>query len=281
MASKLCLVTGASSGIGRGLALLLAEAGHRVMVSARSEEKVNEARKAITEQTGNQNIETLVMDLGDMDSVRAAAAEFGRRHQQLDALCNIAGATFWKREETGQGIEKNFAVNHLGPFLLTQLLLDALKAAPQGRIVNVVGEFHRKAVLDLDDLQWKSRKYSIVKSGALSMLLRVMTTIELSRRLKDSSVTANCFHPGMVRSNLLGHFPMPLRILLSLAKPFMLSEKQGADTGFWLAVAKEAEKFSGDYFIKRRPVKASEEACAPGKAARLWEFTEQWLEANQ
>lgn len=280
MEPKLCLVTGSSSGIGRGLALLLAEAGHRVIVSARSETKANEAQAAIIQKTGNQNIETLVMDLGDLNSVRTAAAEFTNRHPQVDVLCNIAGATFWNREETDEGIEKNFAVNHLGPFLLTELLMDALKAAPQGRIVNVVGEFHRKAQLDLTDLQWKRRKYSIMKSGALSMLMRVMMTKELSRLLKDSTVTANCFHPGAVRSKLLGHFPWPLRILLSIAKPFMLTQRQGADTGYWLAVSKEAAKFEGEYFIKRRAVKASKEACDPGKAAQLRAFTLDYLESN-
>jgi NAD(P)-dependent dehydrogenase (short-subunit alcohol dehydrogenase family) len=280
MKPKLCLVTGANSGIGRGLSLLLAEAGHRVIVSARSEEKANETRAAIVQKTGNQTVETLVMDLADMDSVRIAASEFGSRHGHLDVLCNIAGATFWKREESKTGMEMNFAVNHLGPFLLTNLLMDALKAAPQGRIVNVVGEFHRKAKLDLDDLQWKTRKYSIMKSGAASMLMRVMMTHELSRRLAGTTVTANCFHPGAVRSNLLSHFPLPLRILLSLAKPFMLSQRQGADTGFWLAVSEEARKYNGDYFIKRRPVKPSKESCDAAKAAQLWEISQQMLEPH-
>lgn len=280
MEEKLCLVTGASSGIGQALAISLAKSGYRLIASARTPSKAQSAKEAIVQATGSEKVETLIVDLGDFDSVRAAVGEFGKRHGHLDVLCNIAGATYWEREETEAGIEKNLAVNHLGPFLLTNLLLDALKAAPEGRVVNVVGEYHRKVSLDLDDLQWQKRKYSVMQSGSAAMLMRVMFTKELARRLEGTSVTSNCFHPGPVRTNLTKNFPPFYRVLMGLIKLFFISPRKGADTGFWLATSKEAGKYNGEYFVKRKRVAASAEACDVEKAARFWEVSAKMLDLS-
>lgn len=274
MKALTCLVTGATSGIGQGLALTLAGQGQRVIVCCRSQAKADGAVVWLQERVPDAQLETLVADLGCPASVKAAIADFKDRFSQLDALCHMAGATFFRREVSPQGVEMNFAVNHLGPFQLTVGLLPALQAAEAGRIVTVSGEFHRKAELDFSDLEWQRRFYNPIKAGAAAMLMRVLFTRALSQRLAPTRVTANCFHPGAVRSGLTRKMPWPIRIPMLLAKPFMLSPEKGADTGAWLATSPEAAGVNGAYLIRRRVVTPGKAALVDASAQKLWDISE-------
>ena len=271
MERKLCLVTGADSGIGKGLALSLANAGHHVVACSRTGQLGKQAQREIIAKTGSRYVDFLVADLASFESVQQAAELFKQRYNSLDVLANIAGATFFQREETEDGIEKGLQVNVLGPFYLTQLLLDSLKASKNGRIVNVVGEFHRKVSLELDDLQWEKRKYNAMKVGSTAMLHRIMLTYEWARELEGTGVTANCFHPGAVRTQMIHSFPWYFKLLVGWMQLFYQSPQKGADTGFWLATEPKIKEVTGKYWIKRQFRSSSEESRDEEQARKLWE----------
>jgi NAD(P)-dependent dehydrogenase (short-subunit alcohol dehydrogenase family) len=270
MTGKICMVTGATDGIGKATAMALAQMGATVVVAGRSEQKCVATVEQIVQKTGNQQVEHMLSDFSVLAEVRQLAADFVRRNDRLDVLVNNAGAMFLRRSLSPEGYEMTFAVNHLAPFLLTHLLLDIIKASAPARIVNVASGGHRRKVLDFDDLQ--SRKgYSPMRVYGKSKLANMLFTYELAHRLKGTSVTVNAMHPGFVRTNMGANNGWFVRLMLPLIHIASLTPEQGARTAVYLASSPEVEGVSGKYFINCAPARSSRASHDKEAAARLWQ----------
>ncbi len=275
--ARVCLVTGANSGIGLETARGLAQRGDRVVVTARDVKRGEAAVREIEASTGSDRVELLELDLARLQSVRDAAHAFGERFDRLDVLVNNAGVMLGQRETTTDGFEMTFGVNHLGPFLFTTLLLPLLERSAAARIVNVASDAHRvSAGLDFDDLMYASRPYRAIKVYGDSKLANILFTLELARRLDGSGIVAHALHPGVVRTRLArdGDAGGWWGVLLTLVGPLLLTAAQGAATSLHLATSDEASTSSGDYWAKgkRRTPKAP--ARDTDAAARLWSRSE-------
>lgn len=274
MHGKVCIVTGANSGIGKETALALAGMGATVVLVCRSEARGTEALKDIKAQTGNDAVSLVVADFSSQQQVRDAAAAILERCDRLDVLVNNAGVTPWERRVTAEnGLELIFAVNHLAPFLLTTLLLGRLKASAPARIVTVSSGAHRRRALDFDDLQ-NEQRYVPFDVYSQSKLANVYFTYELARRLEGTGVTANCLHPGVVSTALFRHLPPLLGFAVKLARPLLLTPAQGADTAIYLAAAPEVAEVSGRFFERREAVESSQISYDEEAARRLWDVSE-------
>src|SRR2546423_7285326 len=200
MQGKICMVTGANSGIGKATALALAQRGATVVMVCRDRARGEEARSEITAKSRNNAVDLLLADLSSQQSIRQLVEHFQQRYTQLHVLINNAGAAFPGRRETVDGVEMTFAVNYLAPFLLTNLLLDMLKASTPARIINVSSAAHQSGSMQLDDLQAEKR-YRPMRTYPQAKLAVVLFTYELARRLQGMGVTVNCLHPGFVATN--------------------------------------------------------------------------------
>ena len=255
MQGRICLVTGATSGIGKATALGLAKQGATVVIVARNPVRGEAAQREIQEQSGNPSVDMLLADLSEQASIRQLAETFQQRYAQLHVLINNAGVFMLRREETVDGIEMTFAVNNLAPFLLTNLLLDLLKASAPARIINVNSDSHKSGSdLQLDDLQ-TAKHYNVWRAYARSKLAMLLCTYELARRLQGTGVTANCVHPGFVFTNMGMNNVGPT--MQSVAK-FLLAHlgatpEEGAKTSLYLATSPDVENVSGKYFAKLAP----------------------------
>jgi NAD(P)-dependent dehydrogenase (short-subunit alcohol dehydrogenase family) len=267
---KTCLITGATSGIGKATAQAIAAQGHRVVIVGRHRAKTEATVAALQEATGNPRLDFLVADLSSLAEVRRLATEFAVRYPQLHILVNNAGAFFLRRHETVDGLEMTFALNHLSAFLLTNLLLDRLRIAAPSRIVNVTSAMERNARPDWNDLPMK-RRYNGVQAYAISKRFNLYFTYELARRLQGTGVTVNAVHPGAVATGIwerpLGRAGAWLRPLL---RRWLRSPAEGADTVVYLALAPEVEGISGCYFVDRRPRSPSQAALDSDAARRAW-----------
>jgi NAD(P)-dependent dehydrogenase (short-subunit alcohol dehydrogenase family) len=272
MAGKICLVTGATGGIGLVTARALAQMGAHVVVAGRSEQKCEAAVAHIRAETGSDAVEYLLADLSVQAQVRALAGEFLRRHARLDVLVNNAGVYNAKRQESDDGFELTWAVNHLGYFLLTHLLLDALKSSAPSRIVNVASGAHVRGALDFDDLQWQ-QGYSGFPVYAQSKLANILFTYELARRLDGTGVTANALHPGFVASGFGKNNGFVYRMAMPITALFALSPEEGAQTSIYLASSPEVEGVTGQYFYKCQPFRSSRATYDEAAARRLWEVS--------
>jgi NAD(P)-dependent dehydrogenase (short-subunit alcohol dehydrogenase family) len=238
---RLCLVTGANTGIGFEVARGLARDGFRVVLACRDRAKGEAARSAIASETRNPDVELLVVDLASQKSIRSAAQEFSRKHDALDVLINNAGTTSSKRRESPEGVEITFATNVLGYHLLTFQLLELLQRAPAARVINTASMMAYG--LDLDDVNFKRRRYSASAAYAQSKQADRMLTWALARRLADTSVTANALHPGAVNTALL-------RAMSPGSSG--ITPAEGADTAIWLATSPEVAGVSGRLWVRRR-----------------------------
>jgi len=265
-AKKVILVTGATDGIGRETARVLASRGHRVILHGRTPEKAAAAAHQLSRDLPTAELSTAAGDLSRPDEVRALAAALRAEHPRLDVLLHNAGVYATTRQVTPEGLELTFAVNHLAPFLLTHLLLDRVREA-RGRVVVVASGVHGNASLDLDDLMM-ARGYDGYTAYARSKLCNVLFAAELSERLAGSGATANSLHPGVVGTKLL-------RAGFAMDGPDTLA--QGAATSVHLAVAPELEGVSGKYFVRSKAVPASRLARDAGLRARLWAASERLL----
>ncbi len=280
---KTCLITGATSGIGRVTARELAGQGAHVVLVGRNRERCDGAVASIRQETGNDDVEALVADLAQLSEVRRLAGEFRERYDRLHVLINNAGALFAPRLETAEGIERTWALNHLAYFLLTNLLIDPLKAAAPSRVVCVASDAHRTVSgLDWEDLEGR-RRYQPFRAYSQSKLANILFARELARRLEGTGVTANALHPGFVATNFFtGNGWLGVAMRLGAAV-FAIQPEKGAETSIYLASSPEVEGISGRYFEKCRDARPSKAALDDDAARRLWDVSMQTtdLAANQ
>jgi NAD(P)-dependent dehydrogenase (short-subunit alcohol dehydrogenase family) len=279
MQGKTVVVTGGNSGIGLETAAGLASMGARVVVTARNADKGRAAVAAIAERLhGESQVQLVVFDLGDLASVRQGAAEILEQTPRIDVLVNNAGLVLTERAETVDGYEATFAINHLGPFLLTNLLLDRIVASGPSRIVNVASTAHNAARqgVPFDDLQ-SEKRYRGMRVYGQSKLANILFTLELARRLEGRGVTANSLHPGTVRTGYGGDGDTRgfLAFGIKIASPFFLSPAKGARTSLYLASSPEVENVSGLYFVKCKARQPRRWAQDPVAARRLWQVSEE------
>ena len=272
MAGKTCLVTGATNGIGRVVALELASMGANLVLAGRDQARCVATANEIREKTGNAAVEYLVADLSSQEQVRRLAAEFKERHQRLEVLVNNAGAMHIGRKTSVDGIEMTFALNHLSYFLLTNQLLDVLVASAPARVVNVASSSHREARLNLEHVHEANRSTGF-RAYARSKLCNVLFTYELSRRLEGTGVTANALHPGLVATNFLTNNGRLGRILNFFLRFRGMSVQKGATTPVYAASSKDMEGVSGKYLIKEKIVPSSKRSYDEALAAELWELS--------
>lgn len=278
MTGKVCLITGANRGIGKATSLGLANMNATVIMVCRDEQLGQAARAEIIAETGNQAVELLVADLASQKSIHQLGNAFKDRHRQLHVLVNNAGLAKRHRTLTEDGLETTFAVNHLAPFLLTNLLLDSLKAGASARIVTVASMVHQWGWIDFDDLQGE-RRYRMSKAYNQSKLANVLFTYELAHRLEGTGVTANCVHPGMVITDLGREYTGFMALMANkLWRPFMKSPRKGAETVIYLASSPDVESVTGKYFANSRAVRSSHASNNEALARRLWEVSGRLIE---
>ena len=278
MQGKTVVVTGGNSGIGLETAEALAGMGARVIVTARNADKGRAAVAGIVQRLGGHaQVQLVVFDLADLSSVRRGADEILVQAPRLDVLVNNAGVVLSERHETVDGYEATFAINHLGPFLLTNLLLDRLRDSAPSRIVNVASTAHNTARkgIPFDDLQSR-RRYRGMRVYGESKLANILFTLELARRLEGTGVTANALHPGTVRTGYGadGDARGFLAFGIKIEKPFFLSPAKGARTSIYLASSPDVQDVTGQYFDKCKPAKSRRWAQDAEAAQRLWQVSE-------
>ncbi|MGI4870077.1 MAG: SDR family oxidoreductase [Janthinobacterium lividum] len=275
---QLILVTGATSGIGEVTARELARQGAHVIILARNAAKATKTQQEIIASTGNQRVDVVLADLSELAQVRRVAEEISAKYPRLDVLVNNAGLMFGaERQVSAEGNELTLATNHLGPFLLTALLLDLLRKSPAARIVNVASMAHRVSKPTLDDLQ-SAQSYSAMFEYGNSKLWNIMFTQELAKRLREqgiANITTNALHPGAVATAYGQQSGGWLGAMIALGRPFMISPEKGAETSIFLAADPSVAKTSGGYFNKKKPVPVKNSFNTPTNNQRLWELTEQ------
>jgi len=274
MKDKVCLVTGATSGIGRPAAQALAGMGAHVVLVGRNETKGAETQEAMRRATGNEKVDFISADLSSQASVRDLAAQVDERYPRLDVLLNNVGGVFSKRELSPDGVEMTFALDHLTYFLLTNLLLDKLKATPGARVVSVTSTAQMGARINFKDLQ-SARFYIGYRAYAQAKLANVLFTYELARRLDGTGVTANCLHPGVVATGFGHNTPGLLDNVLKLAAPLLLSPEKGARTSIYLASSPEVAGMTGKYVVGNKPRRSAAASYNRDTARRLWEVSAQ------
>ena len=272
MQGKICMVTGANSGIGKATALALAQMGATVVMVCRDRARGEQARSEITTKSRNNAVDLLQADLSSQQSIRQLVEHFQHHYTHLHVLINNAGAAFpGRRRETVDGVEMTFAVNYLAPFLLTNLLLDVLKASAPARIVNVSSATQEAGYIKLDDLQ-AEHHYRPMRAYEQSKLAVVLFTYELARRLQGTGVTANCLHPGFVATNIAQRgMGLASRIVTRLIFSFGISPQEGAKTSLYLASSPEAEGVTGKYFVKGIPQRSTPISYDESLQRQLWE----------
>ena len=267
---KTCIITGASSGIGKASAEQLAAMGAHVVMVCRSQEKGERAKAEVEAKSGSKSVELMSADLASLASVRAFAEAYAKSHDSLHVLLNNAGVARPLRSLTIDGFETTFQVNYLSHFLLTNLLLPILKKDAPSRIVNVSSVAHYGGHLNFEDLQME-KGYGVMRAYSQSKLALVLFTHELARRLQGTGVTANCLHPGAVATNIWGDWLGPAAFLGKVTRLFMLSPEKGAKTQVYLSSSPDVEGVSGEYFEFHGKKESSAESYDRGLAERLWD----------
>lgn len=272
MKGKTYLVTGANAGIGKATALGLARMGATVVLVCRNRERGEAAQAEIIAASGNTAVDLLIADLSSQEAIRQLAVEFKHRYQNLHGLINNAGVAKKERTLTADGIETTLAVNHLAPFLLTNLLLDTLNASAPARIVNVSSMVHKWGQIDFDDLQGE-KQYDMDKAYNQSKLANILFTYELARRLEGTAVTVNSLEPGMVATDFGQEYTGFKGFMNKAWRIFMKSPAQGAETSIYLATALEVSGISGKHFVKKQVVTSAKATYDLEMARRLWDMS--------
>jgi retinol dehydrogenase 14 len=266
---QVAVVTGASSGIGLHTALGLARAGMRVVMAGRDRMRTEAAHRFVTERSGSDRVDVALADFSRLAEVRRLADEILAAHDRLDVLVNNAGLFSPHYRLSADGFELTFAVNHLAPFLLTELLLDRLKASAPARIINVASEAHRGHRLNFSDLA-RPQHWGTLKAYGQSKLCNILFTRELAMRLDGSGVVATCLHPGVV-ATAIGQRGGLTELVWRLMKPFMKSPEKGAETSLFLATVSDPQPFHGGYVIGKALAQADPAARDSNVARRLWD----------
>lgn len=272
MTGKICIVTGANSGIGRETARGLAARGATVVLACRNQQKGEAALAELQASTKNEALHLMLVDLADKASIRNMATAFRQQFGQLDLLVNNAGAFIPTRQTSVDGFELTFATNHLAYFLLTHLLLDLLVATPGSRVVNVSSDAHRGGAIHFDDLQL-AQGYGGYKAYAQSKLANILFSNELARRLGTTTPTVNSLHPGVVATNFGSGKPGFFSFFFRMFSPFFLSPETGARTSLYLATSPEVAGVTGKYFDRSKLRKPSVAALNAETAARLYQIS--------
>jgi NAD(P)-dependent dehydrogenase (short-subunit alcohol dehydrogenase family) len=277
MQGKVVVITGSNIGIGQETALALATLGATIVLACRNQAKAEVAAAAVKERSGSDDVHLVSLDLADLASVKAAADDILSRWDRLDVLVNNAGGVWGTRQLTVQGFEQTFGVNHLGPFFLTQLLLDRLKASAPSRIINLSSVGHHSAWkgMKFDDLQ-SERRYAAMDAYGRSKLANVLFTRSLATRLEGTGVTANAVHPGPVRSGfgMDGDLGGIMGLGNKIIRPFEISSASGAKTSVFLASSPAVADKTGMYWVRSKPGHMSGYAKRDDQAAQLWEASE-------
>ena len=271
MHGKLCVVTGATGGIGRITARELARRGAAVVIIGRNRER-GESAVAEARAVGAASAAFVAADLSSQNDIRRLASEIVERHPRIDVLVNNAGGMFRRRTLSADGIEMTFALNHLSYYLLTHLLLPALAKASAARIVNVASAAHRGVDIDFDNLGGE-RGYRGLKAYKRSKLANICFTFELARRLEGSTVSANALHPGFVATDIGARSDWMATITWRLVSRFAIDVEKGAQTSIHLAASKEVEGVNGRYFAHCRPAAPSAPACDLDMQRRIWDVS--------
>ncbi len=272
MNGKICLVTGGTNGIGKSAAQALAKMGATVVIVGRNAPKTAQVVKEIRAINGNNKVDSLPADLSSQQAVRQLAEEFKRKYQHLHVLLNNAGAAFMKRELSVDGIEMTFALNHLAYFLLTNLLLDTLKASAPARIINVSSGAHTSGKIEFDDLQGE-RMYGFA-AYPNAKLATILFTVELARRLEGASVTVNALHPGITATGFGKNNGRVMATLVTIIAPlFMRPSAKGAQTSIYLASSPTVEGITGKYFYDSQVTPAAQQATDMVVARKLWDVS--------
>jgi retinol dehydrogenase-12 len=275
MKGKICLVTGATAGIGEATALLLAKLGATVVGVGRNPAKIENSIRMIKEKLGNPDVAFLKADLSSQKDIRELAQQVKDQYSQLDVLVNNAGATFAERQQSIDGIEMTFALNHLGYFLLTNLMLDLLEKSAPARIINVSSSLHKMGKLDFTDIPFDNG-YTRSKAYQRTKLANIAFTYELARRLSSQSVTVNVMNPGLVATNVgnaVGGFTAMIKGIVD--KIGGITPEEGARTIIYLASSPEVSGVSGRYFVKEKSIPSSKISYDLEFCRRLWELSEE------
>ncbi len=275
MHGKICMITGANSGIGKATALSIAEMGAVVIMICRDKNRGESAQKEIINETGNKSVDLLICDLTSQESIYKLVENFKKKYQKLHVLINNAGVVKTNRTLTIDGFETTFAVNYLAPFLLTNLLLDILKKSVPSRIVNVSSGIHKNGNINFDDLQAEN-KYRSYKAYGQSKLALILFTYELSKKIKGTGVTVNALHPGFTRTNIGRDYSVFIRAFTKLSK----NPKKGAETSIYLATSPEVEGITGKYFIKKQQTMSSKDSYNKELAKELWKVSLELTKLN-
>jgi len=270
MKGKVCLITGANSGIGKATALGLAKLDAHVVMLCRDKSRGEKALSDIITESGNESIDLLVADLSSQYSIRQSVKEFQVKFDKLNVLINNAGVNPRRRYETVDGFEKTFAINTLAPFLLTNLLLPTLKNSTPARIVNVASAVQSKSI-NFDNLQFK-KHFRSWKAYSQSKTALILLTYEFARRLSNSEITVNCLHPGAVKSNIIRDYKGIIKLFTKLIFSFAKSPKKGAETVIYLASSPDVENISGKYFVDKKEVKSTDVTYDKSIAKSLWDI---------
>jgi len=266
---KNILITGGTFGIGRATVASLLASGHGVTMLARNSDQAQQMKNL----PGGENLSFIATDLTNPKSVISSKEELKNKFDVIDVLINNAGGIITKKQLTSAGLEMTFALNHIGHFLLTDLLMPVLIKS-KARIINVSSAAHQMGKLDFEDLNWQKHKYSAFKAYANAKLCNIYFTRELHRRYHDQGISSFSLHPGVVRTQFGLNSTGLFNLMVKMAQPFMISAEKGAETSIYLALEPGIEKYSGKYFTKKKPISSSEISMNEKSARQLWETSE-------
>jgi NAD(P)-dependent dehydrogenase (short-subunit alcohol dehydrogenase family) len=276
MDNKLAIVTGANSGMGMATVEALSDEGAKVIMLCRSEKRGKEALQKLSEKKDRQ-LELMLCDLGDYDSIRSFVSRVKEKYKKIDVLVNNAGFISLDRQETKEGLERQFGINHIGHFLLTTELIDIMDKG--SRIVNVASGAHKTGKIHFDDINL-TKGYNVIKGYSQSKLANVLFTRELARRLKDKGITVNCCHPGAVATNIgIDRETGFGKTITGLLKPFFQTPAEGARTAIFLATDDSVKDITGEYFYRCKIAHSSRRSKDMNLAKKLYEFSEQLVNA--
>jgi retinol dehydrogenase 12 len=277
MEKPICLITGATEGVGKATVIELARKGFAVVLAARNAEKAQAVKEEVVASTANPDVDYIIADLRSLTQIRGLAETFRRRYPRLNVLINNAGIFAPARVMTEVGFETTYQVNYLSHFYLTHLLLDELRKSGEGRIINLSSSVYVAGKFDVNNLQ-SEKRFSTFGAYSDSKLLMLLFTIELAERLKGTGVTANAVHPGVVRTQMMLRAPGVFRLIAYLALPFALSPQKGAATSVYLASSAEVKDVSGRYFTRCRATTFKTTFNTPNNRNLLWDLSMESLQ---